>query len=58
MAVSQHVAAESHNDLHTSGYGLSMPPSPDDFRVFIDPAGHPFCLVRPWRDGRSAQTTA
>lgn len=21
-------------------------PSPDDFRVFLDPAGHPFCLVR------------
>lgn len=20
-------------------------PSPDDFRVFLDPAGHPFCLV-------------
>ena len=20
-------------------------PSPDDFRVFFDPAGHPFCLV-------------
>ena len=22
-------------------------PHPDDFRVFLDPAGHPFCLVRP-----------
>ncbi|HSB84653.1 MAG TPA: VOC family protein [Ilumatobacteraceae bacterium] len=21
-------------------------PEPDDFRVFLDPAGHPFCLVR------------
>jgi catechol 2,3-dioxygenase-like lactoylglutathione lyase family enzyme len=21
-------------------------PSPDNFRVFVDPAGHPFCLVR------------
>lgn len=21
-------------------------PSPDSFRVFLDPAGHPFCLVR------------
>ena len=20
-------------------------PEPDDFRVFLDPAGHPFCLV-------------
>jgi hypothetical protein len=20
-------------------------PSPDEFRVLIDPAGHPFCLV-------------
>ena len=27
-------------------------PSPDDFRVFIDPAGHPFCLVRPWPEQR------
>lgn len=25
-------------------------PSPDEFRVFIDPAGHPFCLVRPRPD--------
>ena len=25
-------------------------PSPDDFRVFIDPAGHPFCLVLPWQE--------
>lgn len=25
-------------------------PSPDKFRVFIDPAGHPFCLVKPWPD--------
>jgi len=22
-------------------------PSPDDWRVFLDPAGHPFCLVKP-----------
>ena len=22
-----------------------LQPSPDDFRVFLDPAGHPFCLV-------------
>jgi catechol 2,3-dioxygenase-like lactoylglutathione lyase family enzyme len=21
-------------------------PDPDDFRVFLDPAGHPFCLVQ------------
>jgi catechol 2,3-dioxygenase-like lactoylglutathione lyase family enzyme len=21
-------------------------PEPDEFRVFLDPAGHPFCLVR------------
>ncbi|CAN5501082.1 MAG: VOC family protein [Iamia sp.] len=27
-------------------------PSPTDFRVFIDPAGHPFCLVRPWPEQR------
>jgi hypothetical protein len=20
-------------------------PAPDEFRVFLDPAGHPFCLV-------------
>lgn len=25
-------------------------PSPDDFRVFFDPAGHPFCLVLPWTE--------
>lgn len=25
-------------------------PSPTDFRVFIDPAGHPFCLVLPWAE--------
>ena len=25
-------------------------PSPDNFRVFLDPVGHPFCLVRPWQD--------
>lgn len=25
-------------------------PSPEDFRVFFDPAGHPFCLVNDWRD--------
>lgn len=24
-------------------------PEPNAFRVFLDPAGHPFCLVRPWR---------
>ena len=24
-------------------------PSPDNFRVFLDPAGHPFCLVIDWR---------
>ncbi len=23
-------------------------PSPDQFRVFFDPAGHPFCLVLPY----------
>lgn len=23
-------------------------PEPDAFRVFLDPAGHPFCLVLPW----------
>lgn len=23
-------------------------PEPKAFRVFIDPAGHPFCLVLPW----------
>ncbi len=23
-------------------------PSPEQFRVFFDPAGHPFCLVRPY----------
>jgi catechol 2,3-dioxygenase-like lactoylglutathione lyase family enzyme len=22
-------------------------PLPDDYRVFLDPAGHPFCLCRP-----------
>lgn len=27
-------------------------PSPEDFRVFLDPAGHPFCLVRPWPEQR------
>ncbi len=27
-------------------------PSPDDFRVMIDPAGHPFCLVCPWPENR------
>ena len=21
-------------------------PEPDEFRVFLDPAGHPFCLVQ------------
>lgn len=25
-------------------------PSPEDFRVFLDPAGHPFCLVSDWRE--------
>ncbi len=25
-------------------------PSPKDFRVFFDPAGHPFCLVNDWRE--------
>ncbi|WP_043614509.1 VOC family protein [Nonomuraea candida] len=24
-----------------------QPSEDDDFRVFLDPAGHPFCLVRP-----------
>lgn len=24
----------------------SSQPSPEDWRVFLDPAGHPFCLVR------------
>lgn len=24
-------------------------PSPENFRVFFDPAGHPFCLVIDWR---------
>ena len=24
----------------------SAQPAPDSFRVFLDPAGHPFCLVR------------
>ncbi len=28
-------------------------PEPGDFRVFLDPAGHPFCLVRPWPEQRS-----
>lgn len=27
----------------------SNQPSPDNFRVFFDPAGHPFCLVGRWR---------
>jgi hypothetical protein len=25
-------------------------PSPENFRVFFDPAGHPFCLVGQWRE--------
>jgi hypothetical protein len=25
---------------------LTHQPDPDEFRVFLDPAGHPFCLVR------------
>lgn len=28
-------------------------PAPDNFRVFLDPAGHPFCLVRPWPEQRA-----
>ena len=31
----------------------STQPSPDSFRVFIDPAGHPFCIVRPWSEQTS-----
>jgi hypothetical protein len=27
-------------------------PEPESFRVFLDPAGHPFCLVRPWPEDR------
>lgn len=27
-------------------------PDPANFRVFLDPAGHPFCLVRPSPDQR------
>lgn len=27
-------------------------PKPENFRVFFDPAGHPFCLVRPWPESR------
>lgn len=25
----------------------AVQPTPDEFRVFLDPAGHPFCLVDP-----------
>lgn len=25
-------------------------PSPENFRVYFDPAGHPFCLVIDWRE--------
>jgi hypothetical protein len=28
----------------------STQPNPNSFRVFIDPAGHPFCIVRPWTE--------
>lgn len=31
-------------------------PSPADFRVFLDPAGHPFCLVRPWPEQSPARS--
>ncbi len=24
---------------------LTQPPDAEDFRVYVDPAGHPFCLV-------------
>lgn len=38
--------------LELGAVKAEVQPSPDDFRVFIDPAGHPFCLVRPWPEQR------
>jgi catechol 2,3-dioxygenase-like lactoylglutathione lyase family enzyme len=31
--------------LALGGRKAEMQPSPDSFRVYLDPAGHPFCLV-------------
>lgn len=31
--------------LRLGAVKAAFQPSPDDFRVFLDPAGHPFCLV-------------
>lgn len=32
--------------LEIGAVKAEVQPQPDDWRVFIDPAGHPFCLVR------------
>lgn len=37
------IAAAALADLHVDA--APVQPSPDEFRVFFDPAGHPFCVV-------------
>ncbi|MEZ5342629.1 MAG: VOC family protein [Acidimicrobiales bacterium] len=32
--------------LECGAVKAEVQPSPDEWRVFLDPAGHPFCLVR------------
>lgn len=39
-----------HQAVERGAIKASTQPSPDSFRVFIDPAGHPFCIVRPWTE--------
>jgi catechol 2,3-dioxygenase-like lactoylglutathione lyase family enzyme len=34
---------------HLGARKATVQPSPENFRVFFDPAGHPFCLVIDWR---------
>ena len=39
------LAAAEPEVLRLGAIKAEFQPSPDEFRVFIDPAGHPFCIV-------------
>jgi predicted enzyme related to lactoylglutathione lyase len=40
--------AEQARVIAAGGTATAVQPEPKNFRVFLDPAGHPFCLTR-WR---------
>jgi catechol 2,3-dioxygenase-like lactoylglutathione lyase family enzyme len=43
--------------LERGAVKADVQPDPADFRVFFDPAGHPFCLVGSTMHGSSADAT-